>query len=73
MGKDSTQHIDGDEAARLTAALLVCLVREVKDPGGQIQVMDALGVSDATIAKALDLNPISVRTARHRKRHSKKR
>lgn len=73
MAKKTDAPLDAVEASRMTVALLACLVREVKDSAGQIQIMDAFGVSSPTIAKALAISPVSVRTALHRKRRAKKR
>lgn len=64
---------DAGELARMTVALLVCLARELKDSADQIQVMDSFGVSSRNIAKALSINPVSVRTALHRRRRAKRR
>lgn len=61
------------ELARMTVALLACLARELKDSADQIQVMDSFGVSSPTIARALGISPVSVRTALHRKRKAKGR
>jgi hypothetical protein len=73
MAKKNHTSFDTEECSRMTVALLACLVRDIKESAGQIQIMDAFGVSSPTIAKALDLSPISVRTALHRKRHARKR
>jgi DNA-directed RNA polymerase specialized sigma24 family protein len=72
MAKKDDASLDAVEVSQMTVALLACLVREIKDSPGQIQVMDAFGVSSPTIAKALGISPISVRTSLHRRRRSKK-
>jgi DNA-directed RNA polymerase specialized sigma24 family protein len=71
--KKSEPQEDAGELARMTVALLVCLARELKDSADQIQVMDSFGVSSPTMAKALGINPVSVRTALHRRRRAKRR
>lgn len=71
--KKSKSTEDAGELTRMTVALLVCLARALKDSADQIQIMDSFGVSSSTIAKALQISPISVRTALHRRRRAKRR
>lgn len=68
-----TNDLDSAELSLLTVGLLACLVRDAKDAPTQIKVMTSLGVSSAAIARALDINPVTVRTALHRQRKGKKR
>jgi hypothetical protein len=71
MPKKKNESIeDAGELTRMTVALLVCLARGLKDSADQIQIMDSFGVSSPAIAKALGINPISVRTALHRRRQA---
>ncbi len=71
--KRSHPELDASELAGMTVALLVCLARGLKESADQIQIMDSFGVSSPTIAKALGISPVSVRTALHRRRRVKQR
>jgi hypothetical protein len=73
MPRRSSADVTPADLSRITVALLACIARGAKDSTTLIQVMDAFDVSSPTIARALGLSPISVRTALHRKRKRRTR